>query len=69
MAAEAIAKIDAPFAIEREINGLPVHERKAVRNARSRSLVNELHDFLRERRTKLSGKSETSKAIDYSLKR
>ncbi len=64
-----IAKIDALFAIEREINGLPAHERKAVRDARSRPRVDELHGFLRERRTKLSGKSETAKAIDYSLKR
>ncbi|WP_316185623.1 IS66 family transposase [Bradyrhizobium sp. SZCCHNRI1003] len=69
IAIEAIAKIDALFAIEREINGLPPHERKAVRHARSRPLVDELHAFLRERRAKLSGKSETAKAIDYSLKR
>ncbi len=40
-----------------------------MRNERSRPLVDELHDFLRERRTKLSGKSETAKAIDYSLER
>lgn len=69
IAIEAIAKIDALFAIEREINGLPAHERKAARNARSRPLVDDLHGFLRERRVKLSGKSETAKAIDYSLKR
>lgn len=69
IAIEAIAKIDALFAIEREINGLPAHKRKAVRNERSRPLVDDLHGFLRERRTKLSGKSETAKAIDYSVKR
>ena len=69
IAIEAIAKIDALFAIEREINGLPAHERKAARHARSRPLVDELHAFLHERRAKLSGKSETAKAIDYSLKR
>ena len=40
-----------------------------MRNARSRPLVEELHAFLRERRARLSGKSETAKAIDYSLKR
>ncbi|CCD87943.1 putative transposase (fragment) [Bradyrhizobium sp. ORS 285] len=69
IAIEAIAKIDALFAIEREINGLPAHERKAARHARSRPLVDELHTFLHERRAKISGKSETAKAIDYSLKR
>jgi transposase len=66
---EAIEKIDVLFAIEREINGLPAHERKAIRYERSCPLVDELHAFLRERRAKLSGKSETAKAIDYSLKR
>ena len=40
-----------------------------MRNARSRPLVEELHAFLRERRARLSGKSETAKAIDYMLKR
>ena len=68
IATEAVAKIDELFAIEREINGLPVQQRVAVRNERSRPLVETLHAFLQERRAKLSGKSETAKAIDYSLK-
>ena len=42
---------------------------RAARDERSRALVAELHHWLRERRAKLSGKSETAKAIDYSLKR
>jgi transposase len=65
----AVERIDALFAIEREINGLPPQERARVRNERSRPLVEVLHAWLRERRVKLSGKSETAKAIDYSLKR
>ena len=69
IAVEAIEKIDVLFAIEREINGLSPQLRAAVRNERSRPLVEELHAFLRHRRAKLSGKSETAKAIDYSLKR
>ncbi|WP_315773544.1 MULTISPECIES: transposase [unclassified Bradyrhizobium] len=64
-----IAKIDALFAVEGEINILPAHQRKALRNERSSSLVEELEAFLRERRTGPPGKSETAKAIDYSLKR
>jgi transposase len=39
-----------------------------VRAERSRPLVETLHAWLRERRSKLSGKSDTTKAIDYSLK-
>ncbi|WP_316171844.1 MULTISPECIES: IS66 family transposase [unclassified Bradyrhizobium] len=45
-----VAKIDALFAVEREINILPAHQRKALRNERSCSLVEELEAFLRERR-------------------
>jgi transposase len=40
-----------------------------VRDERSRPLVGALDIWLRERRAKLSGKSETAKAIDYSLQR
>ncbi len=69
IAIEAVERIDALFAIEREINGMTPEQRLAVRNERSRPLVVALEVWLRERRGKLSGKSETGKAIDYSLKR
>jgi len=69
IAIEAVERIDALFAIEREINGMTPQERLAARNERSRPLVDALRTWLRERRTKLSGKSDTGKAIDYSLKR
>src|SRR5580700_9523744 len=69
IAIEAVERIDALFAIEREINGAAPQERVRVRNERSRPLVGALKTWLRERRAKLSGKSETAKAIDYSLKR
>jgi hypothetical protein len=64
-----VERIDALFAIEREINGAASPDRVRVRNMRSRPLVGALETWLRERRAKLSGKSETAKAIDYSLKR
>jgi transposase len=69
IAVEAVKRIDALFAIEREINGLSPQERVNVRQERSRPLVEALRAWLRERRAKLSGKSKTAKAIDYSLKR
>jgi transposase len=69
IAIEAVERIDALFAIEREINGMTLQERVRVRDERSRPLVSALEIWLRERRAKLSGKSETAKAIDYSLKR
>jgi len=69
IAVEAVERIDALSAIEREINGATPQERARTRNERSQPLVGALEAWLRERRAKLSGKSETAKAIDYSLKR
>jgi transposase len=69
IAVEAVARVDALFAIEREINGLAPEQRLAVRNERSRPLVVEMETWLRQQRAKLSRRSETAKAIDYSLKR
>ena len=69
IAIEAVERIDALFAIEREINGMTPDERLRVRNERSRPLVAALEAWLRERRAQLSGQSETGKAINYSLKR
>jgi transposase len=69
IAIEAVERIDALFAIERDINGLPPQERVRVRTELSRPLVLSLEQWLRDRRARLSGKSETGKAIDYMLKR
>jgi transposase len=67
IAIEAIERIDALFAIEREINRKPPMERVRVRNERSRPLVIDLEAWLHARRRKLSGRSEIAKAIQYSL--
>lgn len=69
IAVEAVQRIDALFAIEREINGLAPAQRLAVRAERSRPLVAELESWLRQQRAKLSAKNETARAIDYALKR
>jgi transposase len=69
IAIEAVERIDALFAIEREINGMTPEQRVAVRDERTRPLVAVLETWLRQRRAKLSGKSEIGKAVDYSLKR
>jgi hypothetical protein len=69
IAAEAVKRIDALFAIEREINGLMPQERLRARQERSRSLIIELHIWLREQRARLSKNSDTTKAINYSLNR
>jgi transposase len=69
IAAEAVERIDALFAIEREINGMTPQERVRGRQERSRPLVVALQAWLREQRGRVSNNSETGKAIDYSLKR
>ncbi len=69
IASEAIARIDALFAIEREINGLTPQQRVARRAERSQPLLIDLESWLREQRARVSKNSETGKAIDYSLKR
>src|SRR5580704_5286615 len=67
IAIEAVERIDALFAIERDINGKPPPERARVRNERSPPLVTELETWLRKQRAKLSAKNEVAKAITYSL--
>jgi transposase len=69
IAIEAVKRIDDLFAVEREINGLTPAQRLAVRNERSRPLVTALEAWLREQRAKLSGQSNTAKAIAYCLTR
>jgi len=67
IAIEAIARIDALFAIERDINGLPPDERRQVRHERSRPRVVALGAWLREQHARLSPHSQVAKAIAYSL--
>ncbi|HQT11732.1 IS66 family transposase [Reyranella sp.] len=64
---EAVARIDALFAIEREINGLPPAERQHIRQDRSKPLVDALGVWLREQHTRVSSNGKTAKAIAYSL--
>ncbi len=69
IALEAVKRIDALFAIEREINGLNADERRHVRQERSRPLVEELRTWLAEQRLTLSRSATVAKPIDYMLRR
>ncbi len=69
IALEAVARIDALFAIEREINGQPPDERQRVRQQRSLPLVKDLEAWLRQQRARLSAANHVAKAIAYSLNR
>jgi len=69
LALEAVRRIDAIFAHEREINGHPADERLAYRRQHSAPLVSDLVAWMRTERPKLSRHAEVAKAIDYMLKR
>ena len=69
LALEAVRRMDAVFAIEREINGLTTGERLSVRQERSAPLVRDLEDWMRSERARLSRHAEVAKAMDYMLKR
>jgi hypothetical protein len=69
LALEAVKRIDAIFAIEREINGLPAADRLAVRRQRVAPLVSDLDQWMRTERARLSRHAEVAKAMDYMLKR
>ncbi|MEZ5787750.1 MAG: IS66 family transposase [Xanthobacteraceae bacterium] len=69
LALEAVKRIDAIFAIEREINGRPADERLAMRRERTTPLVSALEMWMRSERGRLSRHSEVAKAMDYMLKR
>jgi transposase len=69
IAIEIVRRIDALFAIEREIKGKSPEERVAVRQSSSRALVEALESYMREELTKLSPSHDLAKAIRYMLKR
>ena len=58
IAVEAVERIDALFAIEREINGLAPQERLRIRGEKSRPLVIVLEAWLREQRARVSGQAK-----------
>ena len=69
VAIEAVRRIDKLFAIERDINDQLADHRRAVRQQRSKQIVDDLEAWMRAARKKLSSKSPMAKAMDYSLKR
>jgi len=68
-AVEVVRQIDALFAIERDINGQSPEQRRSVRQALSRPMVETLHAYLVEKKAEFSPKHDLYKAINYLLKR
>ena len=69
VAKEALERIAALYAIEEEIRGRSAEERRAVRNERSKPLLESLKKWFEETLVKLSRKSDTTRAIRYALDR
>jgi transposase len=69
LALEAGRRIDAIFAIERDINGTSTKRRRAIRQDRSRPLVADVEAWMRAESARLSRHNQVTEAIDDMLKR
>jgi transposase len=69
IAAEALERIGALYAIEEDIRGRPPDERAGIRQARAGPLLESLREWLRQTLSRVSKKSELAKAISYVLSR
>ncbi|RXH10795.1 IS66 family transposase, partial [Bradyrhizobium guangzhouense] len=69
IALEAVRRLDALFEIERAINGRGADERRAVRQERSKPLLDDMHAWLLRERESLSRSAEVLKPMNYMLKR
>ncbi len=69
VATEALERIGALYAIEKEIRGRSPEERREVRNERARPLLESLKQWLEATLGKLSRKSDTALAVRYALGR
>ena len=68
IAAEALARIAQLYAIEAEIRGQPAATRQSVRQAKSRPLIEAMHDWLNAQLARISKGSDLAKAMRYTLR-
>jgi len=69
IALEAVRRLDALFEIERDINGRSADERRAVRQEKSKLLLDDMHAWLLRERETLSRSAEVLKPMNYMLRR
>jgi transposase len=69
IAFEAVQKFDTIFVLERSINGMSPAERVAARRKDIAPLVNDLIEWMKRERGKLSHHNDVAKAMNYMLKR
>src|SRR5436305_5936024 len=68
LAEEALRRTGELYKIETEIRGRPAEERRAVRQERSKPLVDAMHTWLTAQLERVSGKSGLAEAIRYALR-
>ena len=69
VATEVLRRIAALYAIEDEVRGSPAEQRRAVRDASSRIIADDLRQYLEARNRQVSAKSKLGEAIRYTLRR
>lgn len=69
IAREALQRIGALYGVEEKIRGKPPDQRRALRQAESKPLLDSLRQWFEASLSKLSRKSETTVAIRYALSR
>jgi transposase len=69
IAEEAIRRIAALYAVEKEARGKPPDERTTLRQAKSKPIFGDLEEWLHAQLPRISGKSPLAQAIRYALGR
>jgi transposase len=69
LAAEALTRIGAIYAVEREADGMSAEDRKAYREQHARPRVDALFAWLDALRPSINSGSASAKAVDYLLRR
>jgi Transposase IS66 family len=69
IASEALVRIVALYAVEADIRGASVDERRRVRQLRARPIIDTLRPWLEAKLAVVSGKSTIAEAIRYALSR
>jgi transposase len=69
VATEVLRRIALLYAVENEVRGSPADKRRAVRDERSRVIVDDLRHYLDARLRQVSAKSKLAEAMRYALSR
>ena len=69
IAEEAIRRIAGLYAVEKEARGKPPDERRQLRQAKARTILDDLNGWLALQLTRISGKTPLAQAIRYAIAR